>query len=90
MTPLTYTTKFTVAAALLPPCMVALWMMAVPEMLSSSTYAAFAALLVALAGITFLTFRNGQAPGSMGQLLHATETTQPAAAHRHSAKVKRS
>jgi hypothetical protein len=78
MTPFAYTTKFTLALAMLPPCLIAVWMMAVPETVSSSTYAMFAALLLALAGITFNTYRNGRAPASVGQLLHATETAQSA------------
>jgi hypothetical protein len=82
MTPLTYTTKFTLAIALLPPFLISLWMMAVPETLSSSTYAMFAALLVALSAITLNTYRNGRAPGSLGQLLHATETAQPSPARK--------
>ena len=80
MSPFTLTTKFTLAVALLIPCMIALWMMTVPELVSTSTYAVSAALVLALAGVTLITYRNGSAPDSMGQLLHATETAQPAAA----------
>ena len=88
MSPLTYTSKFTLAVTLLPPCMLSLRMMAVPETVSSSTYAAFAALLIALGVLTFHTHRNGHATGIMGQLLYAPQTAQPAALRRVPGAIK--
>ena len=76
MSPLAYRTKFTLAMVLLPPFIVSLWMLGVPGAVSWSTYGAFAALLLALGAVTLMTWRNGKATGSMGQLLHATETEQ--------------
>lgn len=79
MSSLTYKTRFTLAAVLLPPCIVSLWMIGAPGAvaISPSTYAAFAALLLALGGVALTTGRNGQAVGSIGQLLHAVDTAQP-------------
>lgn len=75
MTPLTDTTRLTLAVALVTPCMAALWLMALPGTVSPSTYALFATLLLALAAIVLHMVRNGDAAG-MGELVHATEVAR--------------
>lgn len=65
--------RITLAAALVLPCIALLTVLPVPGI--SSTYAMLAALLIATVAIGFNTWRNGQATGSMGQLIYETETT---------------
>lgn len=65
--------RITLAAALVLPCIALLTVLPVPGI--SSTYAMFAALLIATAAIGFNTWKNGQATGSLGQLIYETETT---------------
>jgi hypothetical protein len=50
-----------------------LWFAWVPHVVSNSTYAVFSALLIGGVGVSSLTWRNAQATGSVGQLLHETE-----------------
>jgi hypothetical protein len=68
-------TRNRVAAAgtVLVLALASLWLLAVPQMISRSTYAVCAALVLALGGVVLVTYRNGQASGSMGQLLHETD-----------------
>lgn len=67
--------RTTLAVAFLLPCAVSLGMMAMSGTMASSTYAMVAALLTATAAIGLTTWKNGQASGSMGQLLHETDLT---------------
>jgi hypothetical protein len=55
---------FTVAA-------VGLW--AVPNVLSSSTFAFIATFMIGGASLSLVTWRNAQPTGTVAQLLHATE-----------------
>ena len=55
---------FTVAA-------VGLW--AVPNVLSSSTFAFIATFMIGAATVSLVTWRNAQPTGTVAQLLHATE-----------------
>jgi len=50
-----------------------LWLVSVPRLVSNSTFALFAVLLIGVVSVAFITWRNAQAPGSVGQLLHETE-----------------
>jgi hypothetical protein len=50
-----------------------LWLASVPRLVSNSTFALFAVLLIGGVSVAFITWRNAQAPGSVGQLLHETE-----------------
>ena len=50
-----------------------LWLASVPRLVSNSTFALFAVLLIGVVSVAFITWRNAQAPGSVGQLLHETE-----------------
>ncbi len=46
-------------------------------MISLSTFAALAACVIGGAGVSFMTWRNAQATGTVAQLLHATEAAPP-------------
>lgn len=67
--------RTTLAVAFLLPCAVSLGMMAMSGTMGTSTYAMLAALLTATAAIGLMTWKNGQATGSVGQLLHETDLT---------------
>jgi hypothetical protein len=82
MIPLANLTRFTLGFALLAAALASLWLVAVPDTLAPSTYAVFAALVTALAAVALLTYKNGQAAGSMGHLLHETDITASTAAVR--------
>lgn len=43
-------------------------------MISLSTFAALAVVMIGGAAVSLMSWRNGQATGSVGQLLYATET----------------
>jgi len=73
MTLFTHEGRLIVASAMLVPAMVSLWLMAVPGIVTPSTYATIAALMLALAAIVLNTYKSAQAPGSMGHVLYQTE-----------------
>jgi len=50
-----------------------LWLASVPRLVSNSTFALFAVLLIGGVSVGLITWRNAQASGSVGQLLHETE-----------------
>ena len=77
MTPFSTQARFTIGLALLVPFMGSLWLLAVPNAITSTTYAVLATLLMALAAVAMNTYANGRAANSMGQLLHETETSVP-------------
>ena len=72
---MTMRNRMTLAVALLLPVTTWLWLIAVPGAVGSSTYAMFAALVIAMTVIGLTTWKNSQATGSMGQLLHETDIT---------------
>jgi hypothetical protein len=53
----------------------AVWLWAVPSVLSRSTFASMAILIIGGMTVTLLTWRNAQATSTVGQLLQATEAT---------------
>jgi hypothetical protein len=53
-----------------------LWLGSVPRLVSNSTFAVFAVLLISGVAVSFITWRNAQATGSVGQLLHETEVAR--------------
>ena len=61
------------AAALLMPFAGFIWLLAARHSMSSSTFAALAALLLGTAAVGLNTWRNGQATGSVAQLIHETD-----------------
>jgi ABC-type Na+ efflux pump permease subunit len=65
--------RITVAIALLLPCAATLWLLTRPTAAIPVTYAALAALAVAIAFIGFKTWKSGQSTGSVGQLIYETE-----------------
>ena len=71
MTPVARRKAF--ALALFPPCAAALWLIAAPGSVATLTYVMAATLLAAMGAIVVTTWRNGQATGSIGQLLHETD-----------------
>ena len=74
MIPRTSTKRMTLSVAIVVPVLLSVWWLAGPEALTTSTYAMGGALLTALAAITAVTYRNSQSTGSLGQLLHLTDT----------------
>lgn len=54
-------------------CVAALWLWAVPDVISPSTFAFFAMSMIGGATVTLLTWRNAQATSTVAQLLQATE-----------------
>ncbi len=63
--------RITVAIALLLPCAATLWLLTRSTAAIPITYAALAALAVAIIG--FKTWKSGQSTGSVGQLIYETE-----------------
>ena len=55
--------------------LVAVWVLAVPGIVSVSTFAFLAVIVLGGAGIALMTWRNGQSPESVSQILNAVETT---------------
>lgn len=51
-----------------------LWLASVPRLVSNSAFAVVAVLLVSGGWVSFVSWRNAQADGSVGQLLHETES----------------
>jgi hypothetical protein len=70
---LRYRSQYTIAAALLVPCVLALWMLLVPDRLSALTYLLTTTIVLASAAVTLTAWQNGQGTGSMAQLIHETE-----------------
>jgi hypothetical protein len=62
-----------VALTVSASCFVALWLWAVPNVLSPRTFAFMTIVAIAGATVSLLTWRNAQAPSTVGQLLQATE-----------------
>jgi hypothetical protein len=73
MIQLTRSTRLSIALALVVTSSAALWLIAVPDTITWSTFAMFVALLTALTAVTVKTYTNGRATGSVGQLLHETD-----------------
>ena len=65
--------QYTVTAALLIPCSLALWMLLVPDTLSPLTYLLTTTVVLASGAVTSTAWRNGQGAGSLAQLIHETE-----------------
>jgi len=66
------------AAALLLPFAGSIWLLFTRSTMGSSTFAALAALFVALAAVGLNTWRNGRATGSIGQVIHETDVAHGA------------
>lgn len=64
----------TVAIAIALPCALALWLVATATSAVPSTYMFLALLAAAVAIIGFTTWNNGQASGSIGQVIHEADT----------------
>ena len=73
MIPLSLRTQTMLLFALAVPAAASLWLMAVPGVMSVSTYSALTALLIAVAAVTLNSARNAGPTGSLGQLLYETE-----------------
>jgi hypothetical protein len=74
MTALTRLDRATVGLALGLPCITSLLMMMwAPGVVTPTTYAVVATLLLATAAIALNTWKSAQGTGSMGQLLYETE-----------------
>jgi hypothetical protein len=77
----TYITLFiALFIALVLPATLSVWRLAVPGVMSTSTYAALTALLIGVAVVTLNSARNAGPTGSLGQMLYETE--HPARASR--------
>ena len=73
-------TTFVLAIALLLPSVAAVWLMLKPGLANGSTYAVFAALIVAIAAISINTWQNAQAVTSTSHVIHDAEVATPATA----------
>lgn len=73
MTPVINRTLFVVAIALLVAALAAVWLLLEPTFVSGSTYAMFAAIVIATAAIAINAWKNGQATTSTSQLIHDAE-----------------
>ena len=62
------------AAALLVPFAGSVSLIFAQSSMSPSTLAAATALVLGMASVALMSWRNGQATGSVGQLIHETET----------------
>ena len=71
--PLSNRTLITLFIALVVPATLSLWRLAVPDLMSTSTYAALTALLIGVAIVTLNSARNAGPTGSLGQMLYETE-----------------
>ncbi len=91
MTPFGTSMRFTMAIALGLPCLASLSVLAGPGSMAGSTYVVLATLLVALAAVALKTYANGQATGSLGQMLHETgmqPATEPNTAPRRARRTR--
>ncbi len=66
--------RMTVGIAIGLPCALALWLLATATTAEPSTYLFMALLAIAVAFIAFTTWNNGQASGSIGQVIHEVDT----------------
>jgi hypothetical protein len=73
MTSLSGRTTSFVAVALLVAFMAAIWVMLQPSFISRSTYAIFAAVVIATATIAINAWQNAQATTSTSQIIHDAE-----------------
>jgi hypothetical protein len=73
MTSLPTRTISVVAVSLLLPCMAAVWLMLRPQTATVSTYAIFAALVVATGAIVIRSWQSAQATTNTSHLIYATE-----------------
>jgi hypothetical protein len=79
MSPLTFSSRLRLALALLIPGLLVLWLVAVPGMLTASSYLVVAGVTIALAGIGLITYRNAQPTSSIAHVLHEADIAAPAA-----------
>jgi hypothetical protein len=63
--------------SLLVPCMGVVWLMLRPQAVSGSTYAIFAALVLATGAIVVNTWHNAQATTNTSHVIYATELATP-------------
>jgi hypothetical protein len=54
----------------------AVWIGAVPSLVSASTFAFFIVFLVSAGGVTLMTWQNAMATSTVGHLLYATEIAE--------------
>jgi hypothetical protein len=57
-----------------------LWFFAVPNVITPLSYGLLLGIVIALASIALITYKNAQAADSVAQLLHETEVTMSPAA----------
>ena len=69
------------AAALVIPFAGSIWLLFSRTSMSTSTFAALTALLVAIAAVGLNTWHNGRAAGSIGQVIHEADVA-PATARK--------
>jgi hypothetical protein len=86
MNPLSNRTFIFIFIALAVPAGLSLWLLTVPDMMSTSTYAAVTTLLIGVAAVILNSARNAGPTGSLGQLLYETEHPARPAARRKAAR----
>ena len=76
MTTLNGRTTTLVAIPLLGLFMASIWLMLKPTFVTGSTYAVFAAIVIATAAIAINAWQNAQAPTSTSEVIHDAETAR--------------
>ena len=80
MNPLSNRTFILVFISLALPAGLSLWLLTVPGIMSTSTYAAVTTLVIGVTAVVLNSARNAGPTGSLGQLLY--ETDHPVAVRR--------
>jgi protein-S-isoprenylcysteine O-methyltransferase Ste14 len=76
MTTLTARTTSLLAIPLLGLLMVSIWLMLKPTFVTGSTYAVFAAVVIATAAVAINSWQNAQAPTSTSEVIHEAEVSR--------------
>ena len=76
MTTLTGRTTSLLAIPLLGLLMVSIWLMLKPTFVTGSTYAVFAAVVIATAAVAINSWQNAQAPTSTSEVIHKAEVSR--------------
>jgi protein-S-isoprenylcysteine O-methyltransferase Ste14 len=76
MTTLSGRTTSLLAIPLLGLLMVSIWLMLKPTFVTGSTYAVFAAVVIATAAVAINSWQNAQAPTSTSEVIHEAEVSR--------------
>ena len=76
MTTLSGRTTTLVAIVLVGLFMTSIWLMLKPTFVTGSTYAVFAAVVIATAAVAINSWQNAQAPTSTSEVIHDAEVSR--------------